>query len=60
MQVRFLPAVLFMKNKPIKIQLNQPKTRLPTVKGTIKFKNKKKLAKSDKVGRKDKYKKELD
>lgn len=49
-----------MKNKPIKIQINQPKTRLPTVKGTIKFKNKKKVLKSDKVGRKDKYKKELD
>lgn len=34
------------------------KTRLPTTKGTIKFKNKKKVAKRDKVGRKNKHKKD--
>lgn len=31
------------------------KARLPTAKGSIKFANKKKLSKSDKAGRKAKY-----
>lgn len=34
------------------------KTRLPTVRGSIKFKDKKKSAKADKTGRKEKHKKE--
>ncbi|HNC59543.1 MAG TPA: hypothetical protein PLP33_29215 [Leptospiraceae bacterium] len=34
------------------------KARLPTVKGSLKFKNKKKSAKSDKTGRKEKHKKD--
>lgn len=41
----------------IKIDSDDIKIRIPTAKGTIKFKNKKRAAKKDKVKRKAKHKK---